>query len=333
MASELEPPTGPLREDFAGASIPATLKRLFHATRPKFYPASVLPVIVGTAWGAHAAGAIDVTAFVLALLATVLVHAGANVINDVGDDSGGTDRQNDGRIYPYTGGSQFIQREIIDSRGMAGLGAGLLMLAALAGLALLILKGPVVLVFGAIGLLLAVVYSIGPLRLNSLGIGEAAVAIAFGVLPITGAAWLQSGIINSDVIVFSLPVSMYVAAILLINEVPDLRADGATGKRTLPVRLGLDGTSFLYFGLHLVATGAWAWVASYAMNESDHSIVPGLALLLVVFLLTIAGRAAHTIRRKADDREAMTKAIESTLAIHTIGSILLVACVLYMHWF
>ena len=50
MSSELDPPTGPIPEEFAGASASATLKRLFHATRPKFYPASVLPVIVGTAW-------------------------------------------------------------------------------------------------------------------------------------------------------------------------------------------------------------------------------------------------------------------------------------------
>lgn len=333
MPSELKPPTGPIPEEFAGASVPATLKRLFHATRPKFYPASVLPVIVGTAWGAHAAGAIDITAFVLALLATVLVHAGSNVINDVGDYSGGTDRQNEGRIYPYTGGSQFIVRDIIDSRGMARLGAGLMILAAIAGAGLFLLKGPIVLVFGAIGLLLAIIYSVGPLRLSSLGLGEAAIAIAFGVLPVTGAAWLQSGIIDTDVIIFSLPVAMYVTAILLINEVPDLRADEATGKGTLPVRLGLDLTSLVYFGLHLVALGAWVWIAVFVMGESDYSIFPPIGLLVVVFLLTLAGRAAHAIRSMADDREAMTKAIESTLAIHTIGSILLVAYVLYAHWF
>ena len=333
MSSELDPPTGPIREEFAGTSAAATLKRLFHATRPKFYPASVLPVIVGTAWGAYGAGALDVTAFVLALLATVLVHAGANVINDVGDDIGGTDWQNENRIYPYTGGSQFIIKDIIDSRGMARLGAGLIILAAIAGLGLFLLKGPIVLVFGAIGVLLAVIYSVGPIRLSSLGLGEASIAIAFGVLPVTGAAWLQSGVIDTDVIVFSLPISMYVTAILLINEVPDLRADAATGKGTLPVRLGLDMTSFVYFGLHLVAVGAWAWIGTFAMGESDHSFVPVIFVLVAVYLLTLAGRAAHAIRRKADDREAMRNAIEATLAIHTIGSIAMVACILYLHFF
>ena len=293
----------------------------------------MLPVIVGTAWGAGAAQGLDITAFVLALLTTVLVHAGANVINDVGDDQGGTDRRNDGRIYPYTGGSQFILEDIVDARGMARLGAGLMILAAIAGLGLTLIKGPAVLVFGAIGILLAIVYSVGPVRLSSLGLGVASVAIAFGVLPVTGAAWLQSGVINSDIVIVSLPVGMYVTAILLINEIPDLRADAATGKRTLPVRLGPDMTSFVYFGLHIVAVGGWAWMAVYALHESNYALPPIAFALAATFLLAPAGRAAHAIRRKSDDREAMTKAIESTLAIHTIGSVAMVACILYVHWF
>jgi 1,4-dihydroxy-2-naphthoate octaprenyltransferase len=72
-------------------------------------------------------------------------------------------------------------------------------------------------------------------------------------LPVTGAAWLQSGLIDADSLLFSLPISAWVAAILLINEVPDIGPDGATGKRTLPVRLGLHGTATLYIGIQLLA--------------------------------------------------------------------------------
>ena len=36
----------------------------------------------------------------------------------------------------------------------------------------------------------------------------------------------------------ALPVGIWVMLILLINEVPDRKADGANGKRTLVVRLG-----------------------------------------------------------------------------------------------
>ena len=115
MSSDTARVAGPNVEKLGGDSAAQTLKRLFHATRPKFFPASVLPVLAGSAWGLHVAGQFDFAVFLLALVATVCVHAGANVLNDVGDDAGGTDRQNEDRIYPYTGGSRFIQAGIMSA--------------------------------------------------------------------------------------------------------------------------------------------------------------------------------------------------------------------------
>ena len=85
----LAPVTGPSPEQFAGDSPAQVSKRLFNAMRPKFFPASVLPVLAGSAWGFMIAGQFDLPIFLLALFATVCVHFGANVINDVGDESGG----------------------------------------------------------------------------------------------------------------------------------------------------------------------------------------------------------------------------------------------------
>lgn len=322
MSSDNAGVAGPRPEEFAGVSASQALKRLFHATRPKFFPASVLPVLAGSAWGFLAAGQFEVTVFLLALLATVCVHAGANVLNDVGDDALGTDRRNEDRIYPYTGGSRFIQAGILSAAGMARLGVSLLGIAAVAGLLLMLLKGLMVLWLGLAGVLLAVLYSLGPLRLSSLGLGELAVGVAFGVLPVAGAAWLQSGVIDLNVLVFSLPISAWVAAILLINEVPDIEADGATGKRTLPVRTGLAGTAAIYLGLNLLAVGAALWL-------SINGALPVLTAAVPVLLLIMAIKAARAVRIGIEDRAAMTRAIEATLGIHTIGSIWLAATALY----
>ncbi len=294
--------------------------------RPKFFPASVLPVLAGSAWGFMVAGQFDLSAFVLALLATVCVHAGANVLNDVGDDAGGTDRQNEDRIYPYTGGSRFIQAGIMSASGMARLGVSLLAVAAIAGLILLLSKGAMVLWFGIAGLLLAVSYSLGPVRLASVGLGELSVGIAFGVLPVTGAAWLQSGSLGVDVLLFSIPVSVWVTAILLINEVPDIAADGATGKRTLPVRFDLGGTSVIYLSLHLLGVAA---LVGLALRGG----FPAWSLIVPVLLLALAWQAARAIRAGIADRPAMTRAIEMTLGIHTIGSVWLAGCALFVAYF
>lgn len=323
MSIDTARPSDPNPAEFAGDSPGQLAKRLFHATRPKFFPASVLPVLAGTAWGVHVAGGFDALLFALALVATVCVHAGANVVNDVGDDSGGTDRQNTARIYPYTGGSRFIQTGIMDAAGMARLGVSLLAVAAIAGLILLLLKGPMILAFGVAGVALAVIYSVGPLRLASIGLGELAVGVAFGVIPVVGAAWLQSGVIDTEAVLFSIPVSVWVAAILLINEVPDIDADGATGKRTLPVRVGYAGTAIIYLAIHFLAAAA-------VLRMSLTGALPVLAPLVPLGLLILVIKAAAAIRGGIDDRGRMTAAIESTLAIHTIGSLWLIACALFM---
>ena len=323
MPSDTARPADPSPADFAGESAGQVAKRLFHATRPKFYPASVLPVLAGTAWGVQAGGHFDAVLFILALVATVCVHAGANVINDVGDESGGTDRRNTDRIYPYTGGSRFIQTGIMEAQGMAKLGISLLAIAAIAGLLLLMMKGPMILAFGLAGVLLAVIYSVGPIRLASTGLGELGVAIGLGVIPIVGAAWLQSGTVDKAALLFSVPISAWVAAILLINEVPDISADEATGKRTLPVRLGHGGTAGLYIAIQLVALAA-----TVQMAVVGH--LPILAPLVPVGLMLLAVKSSGAIRRGIAERDGMTAAIEATLGIHTIGSIWLIGCALYL---
>lgn len=323
MAADNVQAAGPSPQQFAGDSPGQVARRLIAATRPKFFPASVLPVIAGSAWGFQAAGHFDAVAFMLAMLATVCVHAGANVLNDVGDDAGGTDRQNADRIYPYTGGSRFIQAGIMTAAGMARLGVTLLAVAAVAGLALLVTQGAMVLWLGIAGVLLAVLYSLGPFRLASLGLGELAVGLAFGVIPVTGAAWLQSGIIDPASVLFSLPISAWVMAILLINEVPDIAADAATGKRTLPVRLGLRGTSVVYLALLGIAAAAVAW-------QSGSGDLPIVAALVPLGLLVMGAKAAAAIRLGVQERTRLTAGIEMTLAIHTIGCIWLTGLALFL---
>lgn len=317
--------TGPLPGSFSGDAPVQRAKRLFHATRPKFYPASVLPVLAGTAWGFSASGQFDPVVFALALAATLCVHASNNVLNDVGDESGGTDRINEDRIYPYTGGSRFIQEGIMDATAMARWGLSLLAAASVAGLLLLILKGVMILYLGLAGVVLGVTYSLGPIRLSALGLGETAVAIAFGVLPVVGSAWLQSGVIDLHVILFSLPIAAWVVAILLINEVPDIDADGSTGKRTLPVRLGREGTASLYLTVHVIAL---AIIVLLAFGDR----VPLAAPLLPLILMIPVSRCVTAIRVGIDDREGLVRAIETTLAMHTLGTLWLSGCVLFVYW-
>jgi 1,4-dihydroxy-2-naphthoate octaprenyltransferase len=293
---------------------------LFLATRPKFLTASVLPVIVGTAWGATLAGHFDALAAVLALLATALVHAASNVINDVGDDVTGTDRANIERIYPYTGGSRFIQNGVLSRGAMARLALGLGLAALAVGVWMTFLRGPGVMVFGLLGLAIGYLYSTPGLALSGRGVGELAVAVGLGALPAIGATWLQSGIVDTGAILLATCISVWVALILLINEVPDSAADALVGKRTLAVRLGEGGVRVLYVVLTLIALGAG--LALVTRGE-----LPWWASIPIVGVSVLAVLASRGITLAPERREALKKSIEMTLGVHAIGCIALVIAI------
>lgn len=263
----------------------------------------------------------DLLATVLAFFATVCVHAASNVFNDVGDDYNGTDRDNADRIYPFTGGSQFIQNGVMKVAAMRRLAIALYVIALALGIWLTLLKGPGILVFGALGVAAGILYSLPSVMLSGRGIGEAIIGIAFGVIPVVGAAWLQSGVVDGQVLLVSIPVSAWVAAILLMNEVPDRAADARAGKRTLPVRLGVQATRRIYEALQLAAA-----VAIVAMIWRGQ--LPLAALVLPVLLLPAAWIAARGISRSMQDLRTLLGAIRITLIIHALGSIALLVLIL-----
>lgn len=315
MIKQAANPLEPRYEDLAGDGFARKARRLFLATRPKFLTASVLPVLVGTAWGATVAGGLDLLAAVIALLATALVHGASNVINDVGDEITGTDRDNVDRIYPYTGGSRFIQNRILTVSEMNRLGWGLIGVACVLGAILALLKGPWVIALGIAGIFIAWAYSAPSLQLSGKGIGEFFLMIAFGLLPAGGAAWLQSGVFDLATVLLAVPLGIWVMLILWINEVPDRKADAANGKRTLVVRLGLDGARLGYRLLHVAAYAAI--VALVAMGSMPWWIAVAAPLVL-------AGgfKAAAGITEDAP-RAVLTKSIEMTIGLQAVGSVVL----------
>ena len=308
----------------AGPGFPAAARRAFLATRPPFFTASVLPVLVGTAWASAAHHHVHGLLFALALAATVLAHAATNVYNDVSDDLIGTDPANVDRIYPYTGGSRFIQAGLLTRAEMSRLALGLAVGALLVGVLLALLRGPGVVLLGLMGLGLGLLYSMPGAQLSARGIGEAAVAIGLGMLPVVGAAWLQTGTVDSGILLISVPVSAWVAAILLINEVPDVSADRRAGKRTLVVRLGSGGARAIYLALTALALAAsLAAILQHALPSWYALPALGFAALGCHCALGISTAPAR--------RKRLKQSIEITLAVQALGNIALVIAMLVEH--
>ncbi len=284
-------------------------KRLFLATRPMFFTASILPVLLGTIVGAKAAATVDWAAFALALASVVCVHAAVNVFNDVFDFKSGADAINTGRVHPFTGGSRFIQNGVMTPAEMAVLAYVLLLAGAAFGVLLFAAKGAGVLAFGAAGVALGLLYSIPPVALSGRGLGEAAVGVGFGVLPVMGGAWLQGGALADRALLLSLPLGCWIAAVLIANEIPDAAADAAAGKRTLAVRLGPRGARILYGAVQ----GAAFLVLLAGVLQGR---LPAWGLAIPALLLVLAARAAAGLGK---DRASLTGAIKLTLAVHAGG--------------
>jgi 1,4-dihydroxy-2-naphthoate polyprenyltransferase len=306
----------------AGPGFASAARRAFLATRPPFLIASVLPVLVGTAWASSAFHRFDGLLFGLALAATLFAHAATNVYNDVGDDLIGADAGNTDRIYPYTGGSRFIQAGLLSRREMSLLALGLCVTAVLLGAVLAFIRGPGVVLLGLGGLGLGLLYSLPGAQLSARGIGEAAVAIGLGVLPVLGAAWLQTGFVDSGALLLCVPVSCWVAGILVINEVPDVQADRAANKRTLVVRWGERGARWIYRGLTVTAVLASGTAVMRHVLPAWY-ILPALALAGVGIIV------AQRISTRRDARSQLKQGIELTLAIQAVGcSIICIALLL-----
>ena len=227
----------PSVEVFHGQTLSNRIATYIAATRPPFLTASVLPVIAALAlvWGETSQ--LNVVLALLTLVNIILIHAGANVLNDYFDARNGSDQANTERVFPFSGGSRFIQNGVLSEEETFRFGFVLMMLGAVLGVSMTVITGSTILVIGLIGGLLAIFYSAPPC-LACRGLGDLVVGICFGVFPVIGTVYIQTGAITESSIWLGSVIGFYVAAILWVNSIPDINADKQAGKLTLPVRLG-----------------------------------------------------------------------------------------------
>lgn len=295
----------PTTQIFHGKTRGNRIATYFAATRPAFLTASLFPVLAALAmvWGES--GRLDFSLAIMTLLNIALIHSAANVLNDYFDARNGSDENNTMRVFPFTGGSRFIQNGVLTQNQTRRLGIGLMLAGIILGLVLVYLTGPLILAIGLLGVLMAVFYSAPPC-LACKGLGDIVIATCFGVLPVIGTVYIQSGEILATALWLGLIIGCYVAAILWVNSIPDIEADRKGGKLTLPVRLGQKKA---VYGLPLWFTAGVVLIILAPLPAGSY-----LALLAIV-------PAAIASKALLDGR--MMPAIPLTLATHASVCILL----------
>jgi 1,4-dihydroxy-2-naphthoate octaprenyltransferase len=229
---------GPTGADTASAFSGNVALGIWRVADPKITLASASSMILGGAIAAWQ-GPFSWGWMLAVVLGIFFIEAAKNASGEIFDWDSGTDQAiTDTERTPFSGGKRVLVDGLMTRRQCAVMAAAFYALGIGAGLAIVLLREPRVLWFGVVGIALAFFYHAPPLSLSYRGLGEVAVAVAYGPVIACGTYLVQRHDISREVIAASVPLGLAIMAFLWINEFPDARADAAAGKRTLVVRLG-----------------------------------------------------------------------------------------------
>ncbi len=211
---------------------------IFLAFRPKTLTAAIVPCFVGSAWCWSHARSFDGFSFGLALLSSVFIQIATNFFNDAIDFKKGVD--NEKRLGPR----RMTQSGVFGPRAVLGLGSCFLLIALICGIPLLFRGGEPIFYIGIFSLFLAYGYTGGPYPLAYKGLGDLFVVLFFGVIAVSGMAYLHLLKWTFEPIILGIQIGFLAAVLIAINNLRDIKTDAEGDKRTLAVRLGERGAKW-----------------------------------------------------------------------------------------
>jgi 1,4-dihydroxy-2-naphthoate octaprenyltransferase len=214
-----------------------------------------VPVLIGSGV-AVGYGRFSAWRAVLALVVALALQIGVNYANDYSDGVRGSDER---RVGPV----RLVAAGLAPPRQVLAAAFGCFAVAGAAGLALAAVTAWWLLAVGAACIAAAWFYTGGPRPYGYHGLGEVFVFGFFGVVAVAGTAYVQMRTFSWLALAASVPAGLLACALLIVNNLRDIRGDTVAGKRTLAVRLGDARTRTGYvLGVLLAFCGA-ALIAWY----------------------------------------------------------------------
>ncbi|GAB2792024.1 1,4-dihydroxy-2-naphthoate polyprenyltransferase [Rhabdobacter roseus] len=215
------------------------MSRWIDAARPRTLPLALSCILMGS-FMAAAHGQFSAPIALLSALTTIFLQVLSNFANDYGDAVNGKDtelRQGPRRAV-HSG--QITPKTMLRAIGLFSV------LALASGLSLLYLalqKAPagtfwVFLGLGLACIFAAITYTAGKRPYGYLGLGDLSVLIFFGWVGVLGSYYLHTLVWNWDLLLPATSCGLFAVAVLNINNIRDIESDRATGKNSIPVRLG-----------------------------------------------------------------------------------------------
>ena len=277
------------------------------AARPWSFTISLAPILAGTSLAILDGHGARFGVAVAALAASILIHAGTNLQNDVGDFRRGADGA--GRIGPPRATTEGWL-----PAAQVQVAAILCFASAFVPGAYLVVQGgwPIVAV-GLASIAAGAVYTAGPRPVAYSGWGETFVILFFGLVAVGGMYYLHAGTISAAAVIAGAAVGLLAAAVLVVNNLRDIDSDRRIGKNTLAVRCGVRFTLAEYA---LLLHAPFALVLALAGHEGR------IGLLAPLLLLPWAVRLYLRVRRTPSGAW-LNGALASTAKLGLLFAILL----------
>jgi 1,4-dihydroxy-2-naphthoate octaprenyltransferase len=191
------------------------------------------------------------------------------------------------------------------------LGLGSIILAVPIGVYFVLARGWDLLPLLIVGALCAVLYT--PL-ITRLGFPEWAPGLGLGTLPVLGTYFIQTTVYTLPAVIAAIPSGILVHNLLLLNEFPDVEADGKAGRKTMPILIGRTKAWMVYTALTIIV---YLWIIGWV-------IAGQMPVFALIALLTLPF-AVKAIRggRKHDDMNRLVPAMANNVLVVLLTQLLL----------
>lgn len=199
--------------------------------RPHTLTAAFVPVFAGTML-ALIDDSVNFLLFLAMLLASILIQSATNMFNEYYDYKRGLDNEQSVGI----GGT--IVRDGVSPKTVLNLAFIFFGIAILLGIYICIQSSWWIAVIGLISMLFGYLYTGGPIPIAYTPFGELFAGLFMGTGIVAISYYIQTLTLTSHVIFISIPIAIFIGAILLANNIRDLDGDKENGRRTIAILLG-----------------------------------------------------------------------------------------------